>query len=713
MLFRRKVAELFTDLTRSCNINLLEKRQFKKRRFCLKMGNGNSGCLDFFDVPNYIISIKTGDTKGAGLHSKAEVTLINDERKEKKQIQLSGCCVTVFKKGRINSFNIYKMKDFGTINRIIVEKNKEQNDVEWYVERITVRHIDEETEYETIFPINRWLRNRPLVVSEFDICLPQHESSSKQRSSELNIKRVLYGYQKSNHRPPQLRSMPRDEVFSNFYKWDIMQKRSETFRVYQIPEYQKPKNWSNFDEIESLFKERGKFRRPSALDKDWKSDQHFGAQRLAGCNSRSLKLCKEIPENFAVTNESVEDFLEGFSLNEAIKNKKLFIVNHSLLNGLLNGEHQQLIPSPMALFYLNKEDILLPIAIQLYQEKSDANPLFLPSDPYYTWLLAKMWFNNADAVYQRACLLSTSNHWVLELITIAMNRQLSPSHPIYRLLAPYLRLVLAVNHFEMFPLLSPGGWVDNNTTLTAEATFQLINKFWEKYNFEEFTCLKMEMEKNDILDAEVITEYPYRDDGLILYECINGFVSQIVSGFYETENILQDDTEIQGMAAELVGKDFCEFKNVPGNGKFETRLDLIKFLTYVIYKSTVEHASLNLPLYDECAFVPNYPLMLRGKPPTNKDALTESDIMQVLPPKHVTMEIIVITKLLSERDTSGLADSKAQYLYDPISKPARERFLGALRETAAVITVRNRKRRIYYDYLNPASKRGSMIALKN
>ena len=168
------------------------------------MGNGPSGCLEFFDVPNYIISIKTGDTKGAGLHSKAEVTLINDERKEKKQIQLSGCCVTVFKKGRINSFNIYKMKDFGTINRIIIEKNKEQNDVEWFVERITVRHIDEETEYETIFPINRWLRNRPLIVCEYDTCLPQHESSLKQRSSELNIKRVLYGYQKSNHRPPQV-----------------------------------------------------------------------------------------------------------------------------------------------------------------------------------------------------------------------------------------------------------------------------------------------------------------------------------------------------------------------------------------------------------------------------------------------------------------------------------------------------------------------------
>lgn len=49
--------------------------------------------------------------------------------------------------------------------------------------------------------------------------------------------------------------------------------------------------------------------------------------------------------------------------------------------------------------------------------------------------------------------------------------------------------------------------------------------------------------------------------------------------------------------------------------------------------------------------------------------------MVALPTKHVTMETIVYNKMLSERESSGLADSRAQYQYDAISLPARERLV--------------------------------------
>ena len=60
------------------------------------------------------------------------------------------------------------------------------------------------------------------------------------------------------------------------------------------------------------------------------------------------------------------------------------------------------------------------------------------------------------------------------------------------------------------------------------------------------------------------------------------------------------------------------FQGVPGNGKFTSTTELVDTLTPIIFLSTVENAAVNLPVYDECAFIPNYPMILRGQPPTSK-----------------------------------------------------------------------------------------------
>ena len=51
---------------------------------------------------------------------------------------------------------------------------------------------------------------------------------------------------------------------------------------------------------------------------------------------------------------------------------------------------------PLCLFYVRSSGDLVPIAIQLFQQPSDTNPIWTPSDSKYDWMLAKMWFRNAD-----------------------------------------------------------------------------------------------------------------------------------------------------------------------------------------------------------------------------------------------------------------------------------------------------------------------------
>ena len=63
---------------------------------------------------------------------------------------------------------------------------------------------------------------------------------------------------------------------------------------------------------------------------------------------------------------------------------------------------------------------------------------------------------------------------------------------------------------------------------------------------------------------------------------------------------------------------FSLSKGVPGDGNFTDLEDVIQTVTSVIFICSVGHAASNFGQYDDYAFPPNYPAILRGDPPTNK-----------------------------------------------------------------------------------------------
>ena len=69
---------------------------------------------------------------------------------------------------------------------------------------------------------------------------------------------------------------------------------------------------------------------------------------------------------------------------------------------------------------------------------------------------------------------------------------------------------------------------------------------------------------------------------------------------------------------DTIMNSFIYFQGVPGDGKLEKKDDLIQIAASIIFLSSVGHASANFNQYDEYAFPPNYPAILRGKQPTTK-----------------------------------------------------------------------------------------------
>ena len=51
--------------------------------------------------------------------------------------------------------------------------------------------------------------------------------------------------------------------------------------------------------------------------------------------------------------------------------------------------------APVRLLYVNGNNQLVPIAIQLKKEPGQDNPIFLPGDYWIDWLLAKIYYQSA------------------------------------------------------------------------------------------------------------------------------------------------------------------------------------------------------------------------------------------------------------------------------------------------------------------------------
>lgn len=413
-----------------------------------------------------------------------------------------------------------------------------------------------------------------------------------------------------------------------------------------------------------------------------------------------------------MTQELVGNLLdEGDTLKKAIKDGRVYMVDYEILDDIphygqndMNLERRYTSAS-LGLFYVRGSGDVVPIAIQFHQEPSETNPIWTPNDSELDWTYAKMWLRNADSQWHQMITHLLRTHLFMEPVALASRRQLPALHPLWKLLSPHVRGVLAINTLGRERLIPAGGVADNTLSLGGGGHIALMKKYYKTLSWSSYDLPKV-LKERGVLDANKLPGFYYRDDALRLWQAISDFAKDILSIYYHSDDDIQKDTELQAWTLDLHNNGYPvrDGENCHGfPSSVKSIQELTHLLTIIIFTCSCQHAAVNFSQMDTFGFPPNAPALMRQPPPTKKGVVSIKDVMKCLPTKHqagVTIATVYdLTRIFP--DERFLGDYTDGLFTDNAALEAILRFQGKLNEISSEIKERNKQLEVPYEYLLP------------
>ncbi|KAK7175681.1 hypothetical protein R3I93_000061 [Phoxinus phoxinus] len=598
------------------------------------------------------------------------------------------------------SFDIRVKKDFGDIVQVKLEKEKNYGHFQWFC-----GHIKVKTPYgkRFEFPCHCWIENeKEVLIREGTARLPQDDTAllRDKRRGELELQQKQFswkewreGYPKGmDHLLPEVQfdAAKTFELDFNFLK-AIVESFLNQFKGF-IHSW---KDMADFEKILEYFNIKNTLL--ENVMQDWRKDYMFGYQFLNGCNPVMIKKCTEIPDKFPVTHEMVKGFLKkGVTLEQQLKAGNIYLVDYEILEGVPTSSDLVFLTAPLCLLYKNRLDQIVPIAIQLSQTPGEKSPIFLPSDNEYDWMLAKMWVKSADFIVHQLVTHLLKTHLISEVFEVAMYRQLSKVHPVYKLLKPHVRFTMAINAAARDKLISENGIISKISSLSANGMSEVIKKAMETLTYESL-CFPETIEDRGMKD---VPKYYYRDDGMMIWEAIHSFVSDVVEIYYESDETVKRDVEIQRFVKDV---SFGMNNSDMFPESLKTREELVKYLTVVIFNTSAQHAAVNFGQFDWYGWIPNSPTTMRKPPPEQKGTVDMDYIMESLPDLGRSSMALGTAWALSQFQKNELylgMYPEMCFTEQPV-KEAINTFRKNLEEVTNTIKSRNKGLAFDYGYLSP------------
>lgn len=540
--------------------------------------------------------------------------------------------------------------------------------------------------------------------------LPQDDPKSEQRQDWLKRNREAYQFD-FDYLPPLsiIKEVPNQENFSPRYLAErvpptLAELYANTLAT-QLRSY-----WDPFDELQDYEDFFPVLRDPPVI-RTYQNDESFAEQRLSGANPQVIQNIKELPPHFVFTLEELQSqFGPSLNLQQQLQSGNLYVADYNSLAFIRGGTYQKgkkYLAKPLAFFcwrsagYSDRGE-LVPIAIQIDPELGKRSPILTPFSPPLVWLYAKMCVQMADGNHHEMSSHLCRTHLVMEPFAIVTARQLGKNHPLGLLLKPHFRFMLFNNDLARKRLINRRGIVDDLLAGTLQESLQIVKNSYFKnpqdcWSLDQF-AFPTEIKNRGMDDTARLPHYPYRDDGMLLWEAIKEFVADYLQLYYPQTQDLTEDYELQAWSAELVSPEGGRVKGMPE--KIATIEELIEIVTTIIFTCGPQHSAVNYTQYDYMAFTANMPLAAYD--PIQADPQVDHDsLMSFLPPPNQAADQLKIMYGLSayQYDRLGYYD---ETFSDRRAQLIVEKFQQNLNCIERKIELRNKSRLVEYNYLKPS-----------
>ncbi|KAK3750756.1 hypothetical protein QZH41_009317 [Actinostola sp. cb2023] len=360
----------------------------------------------------------------------------------------------------------------------------------------------------------------------------------------------------------------------------------------------------------------------------WISDQFFAEQRLAGVNPMTIqkitlsnsvgmhydKLKQLLSPTFKLV-EAVDRVVGGItdeaSLKTAIEQGKLFVLYHPLSQDMAtmedisdNDSARKMweFKSPIAIFASKRVDNvyrLTPVAIQM-DAKTDAQ-VFTPQDGD-NWMLAKLNMQSTDLGCSQVVEHLDKVHFTVEPVCLSIERQLSDQHPLYDIMRFHCRGIFTANVVGAPVLLDEEQSLHKIFAYGNQGSHYLTQIAAKYIDFNDFD-LRNNLKRRGVDDTETLPYYPYRDDGLVIFDALHKMVTDYINSFYASDDRVLKDFELQALAKEVSKDGDGQLRGFPA--KFRNKASLIQTFTSLLWLMTGQHSAINYPLADYASYVPN------------------------------------------------------------------------------------------------------------